>query len=58
MTKLVNLNRLRKLKERKRKSSVAETNVVKFGQNKDEKSVCKMYIRAQTHHLDLHKREL
>ena len=57
MSKPVNLNRFRKSKKREKKSAVAETNAVKFGRSRNEKSVDDMHIKVQARYLDLHKRE-
>lgn len=57
MSKPVNLNMFRKFKERKKKSSVADANAIKFGRRKEDKHADVLHIKKQAHHLNLHKRE-
>lgn len=57
MSKVINLNKLRKARARQEKAARADENAVKFGRTKAEKQADQKVSEKATRELDGHKRE-
>lgn len=57
MSKVVNLNKARKQRQRDAKRRVADSNAVKFGRTKSEKAKDQAEAEKAERNLDGHKRE-
>ena len=57
MSEPLNLNKLRKQRDRAARKARADENTVKFGQTKAQKDALKQRAERATRKLDAHKRE-
>ena len=57
MAEIINLNRVRKTKERVEKRKIADQNAQKFGRTKGEKKLDDLIAAKAKDHVDQHKRD-
>lgn len=57
MAEIINLNRVRKTKERVEKRKIADQNAQKFGRTKGEKKRDDLIAAQAKDHVDQHKRD-
>ena len=57
MAEIINLNRVRKTKEREEKRKIADQNAQKFGLTKGEKKRDDLIAAKAKDHVDQHKRD-